>query len=116
MRPGGNGEAGDEPAVRPTTGGTGMDVITVRFLGGSLVPGLPREVSVQATRALTADELLGRLEPLLGVTDLRVKLEQHFALLVNGTSIQHLGGWSTLIEPGASVSVVAPMGGGGPAE
>ena len=88
--------------------------ITVRFLGGSLVPGLPRHATIQVSGPITVAELACRLEPVVGVADLRAKFEQHYAVLVNGTSIQHQAGWSTEVTPGSDVAVVAPMGGGGP--
>lgn len=87
-------------------------VITVRFMGGSLVPGLPGSVTLPASGPITAGELFARLQDVIGVSDLRERVSKSLIVLIDGASIQHKEGWETLVRPGANVSVVAPMGGG----
>ncbi len=86
--------------------------VTVSFMGGALVPGLPKSVTLTLAEAITVDELFQRIEKEIGMPDLRAKTSRYFVVLVNGTSIQHLQGWDTPVRPGANVSVAAPMGGG----
>ena len=86
--------------------------VTVAFLGGSLVPGLPKAATVHLSDPVTLGELFARLEEALQRPGLRSEVTRHYAVLVDGTAIQHLQGWETLVRPGAAVSVVAPMGGG----
>ncbi len=86
--------------------------ITVNFMGGVLVPGLPKQVTVDASEPITAETLMTLLESTLAIPDLRAKLMRHLIVVVNGTTIQHLQGWQTLVQPGARVSILAPMGGG----
>ena len=92
----------------------GMEsTITIQFMGGGLVPGLPRKLTLDVTEPITVDRLVTRLEGVLGIVDLRAKLTEYFIIAINGTTIQHLQGWQTLVAPGARVAVLAPMGGGG---
>ncbi len=92
---------------------SGMEsTITIQFMGGGFVPGLPRKLMLDLTEPITIDALAIRLEGILGIVDLRAKLAQHFIIVVNGTTIQHLQGWQTIVAPGARVAVLAPMGGG----
>ncbi len=86
--------------------------ITIQFMGGGLVQGLPRKLTLDLTEPITIDALVTRLEAVLGIVDLRTKLTEYFIITVNGTTIQHLQGWQTLVAPGARVAVLAPMGGG----
>jgi molybdopterin converting factor small subunit len=86
--------------------------VTVRFFGGDLVPGLPKCLDLELPEPITAEEVMVRVGQATGMSDLRVRIERFYAILVDGTSIQHLQGWSTLVRPGSSVAVVAPMGGG----
>lgn len=86
--------------------------VKVSFFGGELVPHLPRSLELELSEPITAAELVVRLGQDTGISDLRAKIERFYAILVNGTSIQHLQGWSTLVRPGAAVAIVAPMGGG----
>jgi len=86
--------------------------VEVRFLGGALVAGLPKTHEVELDAPITALQLFERLAHVLGQPELRHQVDKHFTVLVNGTSIRHLQGWETLVAPGASVAVVAPMGGG----
>ncbi len=86
--------------------------ITVNFMGGVLVPGLPKQVTLDASGPITAEALIALLESTLAIPDLRANLMRHFIVVVDGTTIQHLQGWQTLVQPGARVSILAPMGGG----
>ncbi len=86
--------------------------VTVGFYGGELVPHLPKSLDLELCEPITAAELMSKLEQVTGNPDLRVKIERFYAVLVDGTSIQHLQGWSTLVGPGSVVAIVAPMGGG----
>jgi len=101
----GNAQAAEQAAAGPS--GT-----VVAFFTGSLVPGLPKEVFVTLERPVSLDELIATVEQMVGVPELRSRLERYCAILVNGTSIQHLQGWATPVCRGARVSVVIPMGGG----
>lgn len=87
--------------------------VTVSFFGGTLVPGLPKSVTMDLAEPITVAALLDRLDQMINLPDLCAKLVQYYAILVDGTSIQHLQGWDTVVRPGAAVAVVAPMGGGG---
>jgi molybdopterin converting factor small subunit len=73
---------------------------------------LPKKVAQELDETVTVAELMDRLELVLGIPDLRAKLTRYCAIVVDGTSIQHLQGWDTPVRPGAMVAVVAPMGGG----
>ncbi len=86
--------------------------ITVIFMGGALVPGLPKQVTIESSGPITAEALMSLLESRLAIPDLRAKLKQHLIVVVDGTTIQHRQGWQTLVQPGARVSILAPMGGG----
>jgi molybdopterin converting factor small subunit len=86
--------------------------VRVSFFGGELIPNLPKSLELELSEPITAAELVVRLGQATGAGDLRAKIERFYAILVNGTSIQHLQDWDTLIRPGATVAVVAPMGGG----
>jgi molybdopterin converting factor small subunit len=86
--------------------------IRVSFFGGELVPHLPRSLELELSEPIAAAELVVMLGQATGVADLRAKIERFYAVLVDGTSIQHLQGWSTVVRPGAAVAIVAPMGGG----
>ncbi len=86
--------------------------ISIAFMGGSLVPGLPEELTLDWAEPATVSILLERLELVIGQPDLIAQLRRYFIFVVNGTAIQHLQGWETPIEPGTHVSVLAPMGGG----
>ena len=86
--------------------------VKVSFFGGELVPHLPKSLELELSEPITAAELVVRLGQATGAADLRAKIERFYAILVDGTSIQHLQGWSTLVRPGASVAIVVPMGGG----
>ncbi len=86
--------------------------VTVSFLGGALVLGLPKAMTLELERPITAEELFCRLAEKLAMPDLRVRLTSYLVILVDGTSIQHQEGWQTIVRPGSVVSVVAPMGGG----
>ncbi len=86
--------------------------ITVNFMGGTLVPGLPKRVILDSRTPVTAEALITLLESKLAIPELRAKLMQNFIVVVDGTTIQHLQGWQTLVQPGARVSILAPMGGG----
>jgi len=88
--------------------------VKVSFFGGELVPHLPKSLELDLPEPITAAELVVRLGQATGAADLRAKIERFYAILVDGTSIQHLQGWSTLVRPGAEVAIVAPMGGGQP--
>ncbi len=55
---------------------------------------------------------MSKVEEASGQKDIRASVERYCAVLVNGTSIQHLAGWKTPVAPGDRVSIVAPMGGG----
>lgn len=90
----------------------GPGSVKVSFFGGELIPHLPKSLELDLSGPVTAAELVTRLEQATGTADLRAKMERYYAILVDGTSIQHLQGWSTQVRPGASVAVVAPMGGG----
>ncbi len=93
---------------------TSNDPSTVRvnFFGGDLVPNLPKFLDLELSGPITAAGLVDRLAETTANPDLRAKVERYYAILVDGTSIQHLQGWSTLVRPGAVVAIVAPMGGG----
>ncbi len=86
--------------------------ITVNFMGGVLVPGLPKQVTIDSSEAISAEALMTLLESRLAIPDLRAKLMRHFIVVVDGTTIQHLQGWQTVVQPGARVAILAPMGGG----
>ncbi len=86
--------------------------VTISFMGGALVPGLPKSVTLALAEPVTVAELFRRLEAAIGMPELRAKATKYFVILVDGTSIQHLQGWETPVAPGATVSVAAPMGGG----
>jgi|GEM_PF-7068964 len=85
---------------------------TVRFMSGMLLPGLPSSITLQLAEPVTISELFQRLEEVVSVPGLRDRVSECLAVLVDGTSIQHLAGWDTVVRPGAAVSVVLPMGGG----
>ncbi len=89
---------------------------TIEFMGGALVPGLPRKLTLDLTEPITIDGLVTRLEGVLGIVNLRAKLTEYFIITVDGTTIQHLRDWQTLVFPGARVAILAPMGGGGGTE
>lgn len=86
--------------------------VTVSFLGGDLIPGLPKSVTIPLNQPVTMAALIDRLGALLGVRELRDQIARYYAILLDGTAIQHLQGWETMVHPGASVAVVAPLGGG----
>jgi molybdopterin converting factor small subunit len=77
-----------------------------------MVPGLPKEVALDLSEPITAGELLDCLEHKLEIPQLRAKLVRYYVVVLNGTAIQHLQGWETIVEPGSLVSILAPMGGG----
>jgi molybdopterin converting factor small subunit len=79
---------------------------------GALVTGLPRETRLPQDSARTIAEVISRVEAVSGSEGVRAGVERYCAVLVNGTSIQHLAGWQTPVAPGDRVSIVAPMGGG----
>jgi molybdopterin converting factor small subunit len=86
--------------------------VDINFFGGELVPRLPKTVQLEISEPITAAELVARLGEFTGAGDLRASIERFYAILLDGTSIYHLQGWSTLVRPGAVVAIVAPMGGG----
>jgi molybdopterin converting factor small subunit len=89
-----------------------VGTVTVTFFGGELIPHLPKSLQLELSRPITAAELVEKLGQAIGMADLRAKIERYYAILVDGTSIQHLQGWNTLVRPGIVVAIVAPMGGG----
>jgi len=89
-----------------------VSAVTVSFLGGDLVPGLPKSVTMPLSRPVTVATLVDQLEAFLGIRELRSQITHYYAILVDGTAIQHLQGWETMVYPGASVVVVAPLSGG----
>jgi molybdopterin converting factor small subunit len=86
--------------------------ITVSFKGGTLVPGLPKMVTLQLEEPIPVSAVLKRLEEVIPIPDLTSRLMRTYIVVLNGKAIQHLQGWDTLVPPGSSVSVLAPMGGG----
>ena len=91
-------------------------IVTISFMGGALIPGLPKTVTLPVDKPITVRVLLQRLEHIIPVPDLCAQLMHHYIVVLNGKAIQHLQGWETLVAPGSRVSVVAPLGGGaGPA-
>ncbi len=86
--------------------------VTISFKGGGLVPGLPKQVTLDLAEPVTIGVLIDRLEQTLARPDLRAALTQYYIFVVNGTTIQHQQGWDTIVTPGSTVAVLAPMGGG----
>ena len=86
--------------------------VTVTYLGGMLVPGLPKSLALELTEPATVAHLFRRLEDTLRIPDLRAQVAKYCIILLDGTSIQHLQGWETVLRPGAAVAIVASLGGG----
>lgn len=86
--------------------------VVVTCHAGALIPGLPNETRLAQDSVVTIGEVMAKVEEASGQENIRASVERYCAVLVNGTSIQHLAGWDTPVAPGDRVSIVAPMGGG----
>ena len=86
--------------------------VTVSVLGGVLIPGLPKEITLAITGPTTLHALVTQLEQACALSHLHQRITQYYIVLLDGKTIRTAEEWNMSVASGATISLVAPIGGG----